>query len=71
MIVSLGATAERSLARVPANVAGAQVRIATIHPSAALRAPERETRHRLRARLVRDLRRARRSSLAQAPSRVG
>jgi len=64
VIVSLGATAERSLSRVPATGAASGVRIATIHPSAALRAPEREQRHRLRARLARDLRRAKRSSLA-------
>ena len=65
VIVSLGATAERSLSRIPAAGAGSGVRIATIHPSAALRAPEREARHRLRARLTRDLRRARRA-LAKA-----
>ncbi|HEY4231307.1 MAG TPA: UdgX family uracil-DNA binding protein [Thermoanaerobaculia bacterium] len=71
VIVSLGATAERSLSRIPPTGAGAGVRIATIHPSAALRAPEREARHRLRARLARDLRRAHRASLAKtaAPAR--
>jgi uracil-DNA glycosylase len=62
VIVSLGASAERSVAKIPAEAAGAAVRIATIHPSAALRAPERAQRHRLRARLARDLRRARRAS---------
>ena len=68
VIVSLGATAERSLSRVAATGAASGVRIATIHPSAALRAPERAQRHRLRARLARDLRRARRASLARTPS---
>ena len=66
VIVSLGATASHSLAAVPPDGAASGVRIATIHPSAALRAPEREARHRLRARLARDLRRARRESLKAA-----
>ncbi|HEY2797481.1 MAG TPA: UdgX family uracil-DNA binding protein [Thermoanaerobaculia bacterium] len=69
VIVSLGATAERSLAHIPSAGAASGVRIATIHPSAALRAPERAARHRLRARLARDLRRARRASLSETPER--
>ena len=62
VIVSLGASAARSLARIPPEGAASGVRIDTIHPSAALRAPERAQRHRLRARLARDLRRAARAS---------
>lgn len=62
VIVSLGATARDSLARIPPTGAASAARIATIHPSAALRAPEREARHALRARLARDLRLARRKS---------
>jgi uracil-DNA glycosylase len=62
VIVSLGASAARSVARIPAEGAASGVRIDTIHPSAALRAPEREQRHRLRARLARDLRKARRAA---------
>jgi uracil-DNA glycosylase family protein len=67
VIVSLGATAARSLAAVSSDGAASGMRIATIHPSAALRAPEREVRHALRARLARDLRKARRASQASQP----
>ena len=58
VIVCLGATAANSIDRFD-ELAGADV-VRTIHPSAALRAPEREQRHALRARLARDLRKARR-----------
>jgi len=48
--------------------------VRTIHPSAALRAPEREARHALRARLVRDLKTAKRLASrpngAESPKRI-
>ena len=49
-----------------------RVVVCTIHPSAALRAPERTQRHALRARLARDLRKARRiaEKARRAPERV-
>jgi DNA polymerase len=62
VVVCLGATAANSIGRF-ADLGRAGV-VRTIHPSAALRAPERKQRHSLRARLVRDLRRAKR--LAEA-----
>jgi uracil-DNA glycosylase len=58
VIVCLGATAANSIDRFE-QLNGAEV-VRTIHPSAALRAPEREARHALRARLARDLRKAKR-----------
>ena len=58
VVVCLGATAASSVERFD-DLRGAEV-VRTIHPSAALRAPEREARHALQARLVRDLRRAKR-----------
>jgi uracil-DNA glycosylase family protein len=58
VVVCLGATAANSIDRFE-NLGGAEV-VRTIHPSAALRAPEREARHALRARLARDLRKAKR-----------
>jgi DNA polymerase len=62
VVVCLGATAANSIDRFD-GLSGAQV-VKTIHPSAALRAPEREARHALRARLARDLRKAKRLSKA-------
>jgi uracil-DNA glycosylase len=56
VVVCLGATAANSIDRFD-DLGGAEV-VRTIHPSAALRAPEREARHALRARLSRDLRKA-------------
>jgi len=58
VVVCLGATAANSVDRFE-DLWGAEV-VRTIHPSAALRAPEREARHALRARLVRDLKAAKR-----------
>ena len=58
VVVCLGATAANAIDRFE-DVGGAEV-VRTIHPSAALRAPERAARHALRARLARDLRRAKR-----------
>jgi DNA polymerase len=67
LVVALGATAARALlgpsfrltahrGRAFATDLGPQV-IATVHPSAILRAPDDETRHRQRAAFVADLRR--------------
>ena len=58
VVVCLGATAANSVDRFD-DLRGAEI-VRTIHPSAALRAPEREARHALRARLVRDLKTAKR-----------
>jgi len=58
VVVCLGATAANAIGRFE-DLRGARV-VRTIHPSAALRAPERSARHALRARLARDLRRAKR-----------
>ena len=58
VVVCLGATAANSIDRFQ-DLRDAEV-VRTIHPSAALRAPEREARHALRARLARDLRKAKR-----------
>jgi uracil-DNA glycosylase family protein len=56
VIVGLGVTARDSIARLGAR---SEKIVNTIHPSAALRAPDPRTRATLRARLVRDLRKAR------------
>jgi uracil-DNA glycosylase len=56
VIVGLGVTARESIARLGARP---EKIVNTIHPSAALRAPDPKTRATLRARLVLDLRKAR------------
>ena len=61
VLVALGATAEAALKRRTTGTGLPVVR--ALHPAAVLRAPDRAGRHRLRASLVRELRRARRLAL--------
>jgi len=57
IVIALGATAARALGPLTGAAGGPSV-VRTIHPSAALRAPDSASRARLRSRLSRDLRRA-------------
>ena len=57
IVIALGVTAARALGPLTAASGGPSV-VRTIHPSAALRAPDPASRARLRLRLARDLRRA-------------
>ena len=66
VVVCLGATAANSVDRFD-DLRGAEI-VRTIHPSAALRAPERDARHALRARLVRDLKTAKRLASGRTAS---
>jgi uracil-DNA glycosylase len=66
VLVALGVTAAQSMTRRDAErrASGADgpPLMVTIHPSAALRAPDSASRSRLRARLIRDLEKARRAA---------
>ena len=81
VLVLLGATAAKSALGSKFRITASHGRVlesawsgktvATIHPSAALRAPDSESRHRLYRQLVADLRAAARAVGEQAPRSLG
>ncbi|HEY7113078.1 MAG TPA: UdgX family uracil-DNA binding protein [Thermoanaerobaculia bacterium] len=62
VVVALGATAADALGRMPPPSAAV---LRSLHPAAILRAPDPESRRRLRANLKRDLRKAKRLAAAE------